>query len=501
MTTARTMSTSPSSGEAQPAIGIRTKRSLIAEGMKQVHLAGRGGAASFTAIEVGFAQATERVTPRLRAAQRVVISLVGIDLIIGLAVMATTVLIRPDSSANAGIALWLTIWVLCSASLGGYSSCRDMSTRPALSLRTGIAAMAASILVSTLPTLPFQVRPAEIAIVVGVFTICGVVGRRVFTRLAPPRVVVVTGTDKALPEDWDSNRVVRFLQISEELASDPDRLVSELREAVRSTDATAVEVLSNVHLPEWLFRHLSWELREERVNFRFVIMSGRMRAGRVHSSVGHDHAVLEITPPVQPWPARAAKRLIDIIGSSILIVIASPVLLLVAVLVKSSSRGPVLYHQERVGLNGALFNIFKFRSMSDGADTQLQELLKAQQRDGTPLFKVHQDPRITRVGAMLRRYSIDELPQLFNVFGGSMSLVGPRPQRPSEVALYRGEAGHRLGVMPGMTGLWQVSGRSRLSWEESQKLDVDYAHNWSIQQDVQILAKTARAVIGADGAY
>lgn len=499
--TVEPMSKSPSPGEAQPGICIRTKRSLIADGLKKVQAAGRDASVRFKPAEVRSTRVTERATPRLRASQRVVVSLVGIDLVIGLAVMTATVLIRPGTSANAGIALWLIIWVLCSASLGGYSSCRDMSTRPALSLRIGITTMAASVLVATLSILPFQARPAEVVIVVGIFTICGVVGRRFSIRLAPPRVVVVTGADEGLPEGWDSDRAVRHLQITAELASAPDQLVSELREAVRSTDATAVEVLSSVDLPEWMFRRLSWELREERANFRFVIMSGRMRAGRVHSSVDHGHAVLEITPPLQPWPARAAKRVIDIIGSSILIVVASPVLLLVAVLVKITSRGPVLYRQERVGLNGALFNILKFRSMRDGADAQLQELLKAQQRDDTPLFKVHQDPRITRVGAILRRYSIDELPQLFNVFGGSMSLVGPRPQRPSEVALYRGEAGHRLGVMPGMTGLWQVSGRSRLSWEEAQKLDVDYAHNWSIQQDMQILAKTAKAVVGADGAY
>ena len=138
--------------------------------------------------------------------------------------------------------------------------------------------------------------------------------------------------------------------------------------------------------------------------------------------------------------------------------------------------------------------------MAAGSDAQLQSLLEEQHKGGTPLFKVDNDPRITRVGAVLRCYSLDELPQLFNVLSGSMSLVGPRPQRPAEVALYSGYAAHRLGVPPGMTGLWQVSGRSRLTWEEAQQLDVDYAHNWSLWEDLHILARTARAVFEADGA-
>ncbi len=175
-------------------------------------------------------------------------------------------------------------------------------------------------------------------------------------------------------------------------------------------------------------------------------------------------------------------------------------LALLPLLIKATSRGPALYKQRRVGRDGEPFTILKFRSMAAGSDGELLALLAAQSSEAAPRFKVDKDPRITQVGAFLRRYSLDELPQLINVLTGAMSLVGPRPQEPAEVALYQGDDGQRLGVRPGMTGLWQVSGRSRLSWTAARQLDVDYVHNWSIWGDLQILARTAHAVMAADGA-
>jgi lipopolysaccharide/colanic/teichoic acid biosynthesis glycosyltransferase len=144
--------------------------------------------------------------------------------------------------------------------------------------------------------------------------------------------------------------------------------------------------------------------------------------------------------------------------------------------------------------------VLKFRSMVVGADHQLQSLLKEQGTSGTPLFKVQDDPRITKVGKIIRRYSLDELPQLLNVLSGSMSMVGPRPQREGEVALYDAAARRRLYVSPGMSGLWQVSGRSNLSWEESIELDLYYVENWSLMQDLVILFKTFKAVVASEGA-
>ncbi|MFI5429457.1 sugar transferase [Aeromicrobium sp. UC242_57] len=173
----------------------------------------------------------------------------------------------------------------------------------------------------------------------------------------------------------------------------------------------------------------------------------------------------------------------------------------VAVAVKLTSPGTVFFKHERIGRDGKPFKMIKFRSMRSGSDAQLQSLLDAQGTAGTPLFKITNDPRITRVGGFIRRFSIDELPQLINVVKGDMSLVGPRPQQAEEVELYDDAAHRRLHVRPGMTGLWQVSGRSDLSWEEAIRLDTSYVENWSMTADLLILWRTVRAVLGSDGAY
>ncbi len=180
----------------------------------------------------------------------------------------------------------------------------------------------------------------------------------------------------------------------------------------------------------------------------------------------------------------------------------SPVLLVLALLVKVTSTGPVFFLQERVGLNGSTFHMIKFRSMVVDAEQRLQELSALDRAEGnTVLFKMKNDPRVTRVGAFMRRYSLDEVPQLFNVLVGSMSLVGPRPPLAREVERYDVHVHRRFLVKPGMTGLWQVSGRSDLSWEDSVRLDLYYVENWSMVGDLLILWRTARAVVAKDGAY
>jgi lipopolysaccharide/colanic/teichoic acid biosynthesis glycosyltransferase len=165
-----------------------------------------------------------------------------------------------------------------------------------------------------------------------------------------------------------------------------------------------------------------------------------------------------------------------------------------------SDGGPIFYCQARVGQHGKKFRMIKFRSMVVNADRRQADLADHNQGAG-PLFKLRQDPRVTRVGAFLRRYSLDELPQLLNVLFGSMSMVGPRPPLPSEVACYSRDAQRKLLVKPGLTGLWQISGRSDLSWEESVRLDLRYVENWSLALDALILWKTAGAVLRGTGAY
>lgn len=205
----------------------------------------------------------------------------------------------------------------------------------------------------------------------------------------------------------------------------------------------------------------------------------------------------------RPQAARAgsfAKRLFDVVGSLLALVVFAPLLLVVSVLIVLDDRGPVLFRQKRVGFNGRLFTCYKLRSMCVNAEARLAELAAQNEGSGV-LFKMARDPRVTRVGRFIRRYSIDELPQLFNVLKGEMSLIGPRPALPSEVDNYEEYVHRRLAVRPGMTGLWQVSGRSRLSWDETVRLDLYYVDNWSMVQDLRIVLRTIGAVLRPAGAY
>jgi exopolysaccharide biosynthesis polyprenyl glycosylphosphotransferase len=194
------------------------------------------------------------------------------------------------------------------------------------------------------------------------------------------------------------------------------------------------------------------------------------------------------------------KRTMDILLSSLGLLLLSPVFAAIAVLIKWESRGPVIFKQERIGKHGQPFTCYKFRSMCDQAE-YMKEGLQAVNEATGPLFKIRDDPRITRVGKFLRRYSLDEWPQLVNVFTGDMSLVGPRPAVPREVEQYSAWAAKRLDIRPGITGLWQVSGRSDLPFDEMLKLDIYYIWNWSLSNDFKILLRTIPVVLSGKGAY
>jgi exopolysaccharide biosynthesis polyprenyl glycosylphosphotransferase len=194
------------------------------------------------------------------------------------------------------------------------------------------------------------------------------------------------------------------------------------------------------------------------------------------------------------------KRIFDIMGSAILLLLLSPIMLLIALLIKITDPGPVLYISKRVGLCGRLFNFLKFRSMYVDADGKKAELLSQNEREG-PIFKMKNDPRVTPIGRFLRKYSLDELPQLINVFMGQMSLVGPRPPIAKEVLEYKPSDLERLRIKPGITCYWQVMGRSNLTFDEWMELDKKYIRDMSLWTDLKILIKTPIAVIRGDGAY
>lgn len=247
-------------------------------------------------------------------------------------------------------------------------------------------------------------------------------------------------------------------------------------------------------------RQLGWELERRRVALIVVPALTDVAGPRIHTTPVAGLPLIHVEYPAFTGARYFLKRSFDIAASTLLILLLSPLLLAIALLVLCTNPGPVIFKQQRVGIHGERFTMYKFRSMVPDAEAKLSDL-QAQSEGNGVLFKIKDDPRITKVGKVLRRFSLDELPQLFNVLIGDMSLVGPRPPLPKEVEMYDEWTHRRLLVKPGITGLWQVSGRSDLSWEDSVRLDLYYVENWSLIGDIGILYRTIRAVIGSPGAY
>lgn len=277
--------------------------------------------------------------------------------------------------------------------------------------------------------------------------------------------------------------------------------VDDVHTAMSVTGADTVAVTGAEELPAEKVREISWGLEAGRQHLVVAPAITDVGGPRISTRPVAGLPLIHIETPRFSRAGRISKRLMDLVLTGVIIVLTSPILLGTAIAVRVSSPGPIFFRQERVGFQGKSFTMLKFRSMRVGADAELASLLKEQGTSQTPLFKVKNDPRITPIGKFIRKYSLDELPQLFNVFGGSMSLVGPRPQVAAEVALYSDAARRRLLARPGITGLWQVSGRSNLSWEESVRLDLYYVENWSLVGDLTILWRTAKAVLTSDGSY
>lgn len=248
-------------------------------------------------------------------------------------------------------------------------------------------------------------------------------------------------------------------------------------------------------------RRLSWAL--DRTGADMVVAPGLVEVAgpRLHVRPVAELSLLHVESPQQHQGRMLGKALLDRSLGLVLFVGALPVIGVAAALVRATSRGPAFFAQERIGRDGTPFTLHKLRSMVVDAEARRTDaLLAGSDRDGL-MFKMHRDPRITRVGGYLRRLSIDELPQLWNVVRGEMSLVGPRPPLRSEFDAYHDAVQRRMRVKPGLTGLWQVSGRADLTWEESVRLDLRYVDNWSVALDLQILWRTVRAVFVGAGAY
>ena len=271
--------------------------------------------------------------------------------------------------------------------------------------------------------------------------------------------------------------------------------------AVAATGSHAVAVTATERLDGRGIRDLSWEL--EKLDIDLLVAPGvvDIAGPRLQLRPVCGLPLIHVEKPRYHGAKRFQKRLFDVAFAGSVLLFGLPILLVVALAVKLSSEGPVFYRQERIGLDGNPFEMVKFRTMVDGADKMVHKLAALNESEGGVLFKIREDPRVTRVGRVLRKYSIDELPQFINVLKRDMSVVGPRPPLASEASAYDDHTRRRLLVRPGITGLWQVSGRSDLSWEDSVRLDMFYVENWSMVSDLLIALKTVKAIFGHSGAY
>ncbi|QIX25960.1 sugar transferase [Nocardioides sp. JQ2195] len=270
--------------------------------------------------------------------------------------------------------------------------------------------------------------------------------------------------------------------------------------SARDLSADAVIVLPCKHLDAAALRRLGWELEASRTQLLVVPGLTDVAETRTTMTTVGSMPMLHVRQAELRGWRRVLKAGWERLAAATILLVISPLLLGMMLAIRLDSRGPAIFRQTRIGRDDRPFTMFKLRTMCDRAEERCADLASHNEADGL-LFKVRKDPRITRLGGFLRRYSLDELPQLLNVVLGDMALVGPRPPLPTEVAGYADDVRRRLVVKPGVTGLWQVSGRSDLPWDEAVRLDLHYVDNWSLGLDLSIMLRTARAVVSHQGAY
>ena len=278
-----------------------------------------------------------------------------------------------------------------------------------------------------------------------------------------------------------------------------DRWLDEVMTRISLEDADTVAVAGSAALGQQVVQRLAWRLEGPRVDLLVAPTIGDVAGPRVTMRMAANLPLLHLDEPYLTGPKRAIKRTLDIVFGVILFVLFLPFMLVAAIGTKLTSKGPMLYFQQRVGRGGQIIRVPKIRTMRVGSDRIRADVIGAP--DGAIVDRYRDDPRITPFGRVLRRWSIDEMPQVVTVIAGSMSLVGPRPVLVDEMPLL-GDADHRRHLTkPGLTGLWQVSGRKTVEWEERMRLDLDYVEHWSPALDLVIVAKTVKAVLMGRGAY
>ena len=418
------------------------------------------------------------------------------------AVLALWLIEALTGSLAPALLLAPVAWMAALYAHGGYAptplGARVGSLRPVLRSSTTLAAL--GFVASTIVGLPGGSRVWLIAYAA---LATGALGQRLIWRAArrgrhssPARVVVIGPADELHSALVELQRGARqaFEVVGVHSAGTPD--LEALLQLVRRTEADAVLVVPPVDPAE--LRRMGWQLEATGSSLYVATPLRDTAPARISVALAGRLGVLRVRPTDAPV-ALLLKELAERAAAVLALLVLTPVLLGLAVAVRRDSPGPAIFRQVRVG-HGGSFTLYKFRTMRTDAEALRVELEAANECDGV-IFKIRRDPRITRLGAVLRRYSLDELPQLINIARGEMSLVGPRPALPSEVAQYAPDQYRRLAVKPGLTGLWQVSGRADLSWEEAVRLDLLYVDNWSLGLDAAILGRTVGAVLRHKGAY
>lgn len=461
--------------------------------------------------------------------RRYIVDLVALDVLGAVAGMAVAWAVRSDPPSGLRGASYLAVsavlilgWLLALQVTGAYEL-RQMGTGAAeyqRVLRAGLSLAGAVAIIAFLAGLDTARAFVAIVVPLGVLlqlVLRFAVRRRIYRRRRHGKwisAILAVGTSESVRHLVVATRrnplaglrvigaCVEDAEPGSEIAPGVP-VLGDVRHAAAVAEQVRADVVAvaGMGLGPRRIRELGWELEG---SGRDMVMAPGLTdvAGpRLHISPVEGLPLMWVDQPQFSGVARVGKRLMDVVGSALLLLLASPALLLIGLLVRLTSRGPAMYRSTRMGVHGQLFTVFKFRSMYQGADLRRAELVAANEVQGGVLFKVRDDPRVTPVGRLLRKFSIDELPQLLNVLGGSMSLVGPRPPLPDEVEQYHSHVHRRLLVKPGMTGLWQVSGRSDLSWDEAVRLDLYYVENWSLALDVAIIVRTVWAVLRSRGAY
>ena len=447
--------------------------------------------------------ATVRALPR-PAGTALVIALDG--LLAGvLGVSAAALGLLPVPAALGAALAWPVVLLACGhyrrAALG-----ESRLTRVGMLVATGLRAVVLALAISPWLT---GADPVALAELVAAFGVVGSVHQLVGVRRPRPRLVLA-GRPRDVREAMlelqqaDSHELVAvcltrpsrepFVDLPVHIGFDHSS------EVARRHQADAFVVLPGARLAASEVRRMHWALAG--VGTELCVGTGLVDVtpGRTRVFASGGLNLVHVAPAALGGPRRVLKDVLERAAATVGLTLLLPMIMVLGAVVRLDSTGPAFYRQQRVGKDGRLFTMYKLRSMSQAADTARDDLLGVNEADGV-LFKIQHDPRVTGVGRWLRRWSLDELPQLWNVVRGDMSLVGPRPALPEEVARYDVDPTRRLVVKPGLTGLWQVSGRSDLSWAEAVRLDVRYVDNWSLRLDAQILARTARAVLGHRGAY